>query len=67
LENQFLIKMTKTNNFQVGAAKVDITPSLGTIIGFDFLPGYTHFIHNPLFVKSMIIAAIITEILYVHN
>ncbi len=46
--------MTKTNNFEAGAAEVDITPTLGTIIGVDFLPGFTRFIHDPLFVKTLI-------------
>jgi neutral ceramidase len=40
--------------FIAGAAQVDITPSLGTIIGVDFLPHYTRFIHDPLYVKSIV-------------
>ncbi len=46
--------MNESTNFQAGAAKVDITPSLGTIIGADFLPHYARFIHDPLFAKSLI-------------
>ncbi len=46
--------MNESPNFQAGAAKVDITPSLGTIIGADFLPHYARFIHDPLFVKSLV-------------
>lgn len=46
--------MINTNIFKAGVAKVEITPTLGTIIGVDFLPGYTRFIHDPLFVKSLV-------------
>ena len=46
--------MKESTNFQAGAAKVDITPSLGTIIGADFLPHYARFIHDPLFSKSLV-------------
>lgn len=46
--------MEDSTNFQAGAAKVDITPSLGTIIGADFLPHYARFIHDPLFSKSLV-------------
>jgi neutral ceramidase len=61
--------MKDSTNFQAGAAKVDITPSLGTIIGADFLPHYARFIHDPLFSKSlvfsdndMIVAIIVVDI-----
>ena len=46
--------MNDSTNFQAGAAKVDITPSLGTTIGADFLPHYARFIHDPLFSKSLV-------------
>lgn len=46
--------MEENTNFQAGAAKVDITPSLGTIIGADFLPHYARFINDPLFAKSLV-------------
>lgn len=46
--------MVESNFFKAGAAQIDITPTLGTIIGVDFLPGYARFIHDPLFVKSLI-------------
>jgi neutral ceramidase len=46
--------MEENTNFQAGAAKVDITPSLGTIIGADFLPHYARFIHDPLYSKSLV-------------
>lgn len=46
--------MKDITNFQAGAAKVDITPSLGTIIGADFLPHYARFIHDPLYAKSLV-------------
>jgi neutral ceramidase len=61
--------MNENANFQAGAAKVDITPSLGTIIGADFLPHYARFIHDPLYSKALvfknnqtIIAIIIVDI-----
>ncbi|MEY4540469.1 MAG: hypothetical protein RLZZ306_2226, partial [Bacteroidota bacterium] len=46
--------MNTSTNFQAGAAKVDITPSLGTIIGADFLPHYARFIHDSLFSKALV-------------
>jgi neutral ceramidase len=46
--------MEENTNFKAGAAKVDITPSLGTIIGADFLPHYARFIHDPLYSKSLV-------------
>jgi neutral ceramidase len=46
--------MKETHNFYAGAAKVDITPTLGTIIGVDFLNHYARFIHDSLHVKTLI-------------
>ncbi len=54
--------MKESNDFQAGVAKIDITPSLGTIIGADFLPHYARFIHDPLFSKSLIFKDINTTI-----
>jgi neutral ceramidase len=46
--------MKEAHNFYAGAAKVDITPSLGTIVGVDFLNHYARFIHDPLHVKTLV-------------
>jgi neutral ceramidase len=46
--------MKNNSSFRAGVAKVDITPSLGTIIGADFLPHYARFIHDPLFAKAIV-------------
>jgi neutral ceramidase len=54
--------MKERNNFQAGAAKIAITPTLGTIIGADFLPHYARFIHDPLFSKSLVFRNIDTII-----
>lgn len=37
-----------------GAAEVDITPPLGTIIGVDFLPHYARFIHDSIYAKTLV-------------
>ena len=46
--------MQKNHPFLAASAEVDITPSLGTIIGVDFLPHYARFIHDPLYSKALI-------------
>lgn len=45
-----------TQNFNAGAAKVDITPPMGTILGVDYVSHYARFIHDPLFVKSLVLS-----------
>lgn len=47
--------MERTPTFFAGAAQVDITPPLGTIIGVDFLPHYSRFVHDPLYVKAVVL------------
>lgn len=47
--------MENTATFQAGAAQIDITPPLGTIIGADFLPHYARFIHDPLYAKAIVL------------
>jgi neutral ceramidase len=47
--------MSNQNIFLAGVAQVDITPSLGTIIGVDFLPHYARFIHDKLHSKTLIL------------
>ena len=39
--------------FKAGAARLDITPSLGTLINGDFLPHRATYIHDNLFVKAI--------------
>lgn len=41
--------------FQAGAAKIDITPPLGTIINGDFRAHYAQTIHDPLYAKAIVI------------
>ena len=43
------------NIFYAGAAKIDITPPLGTILGVDYLPHYARFIHDPLHAKALVL------------
>ncbi|NHE58864.1 hypothetical protein [Cyclobacterium plantarum] len=40
-------------SFMAGAAKVDTTPPLGTIINGDFITHYANEIHDPLFAKAL--------------
>ncbi|GAB3925572.1 hypothetical protein [Larkinella terrae] len=42
-------------NFQAGAAQVDITPPLGTLINGDFITHYARSIHDPLFAKALVL------------
>ncbi|RAJ94523.1 hypothetical protein LX87_04410 [Larkinella arboricola] len=41
--------------FQAGAARVDITPPLGTLINGDFITHYARFIHDPLYAKALVL------------
>lgn len=63
-----------TQNFYAGAAKVDITPPMGTILGVDYLPHYARFIHDPLHAKALVfrkenllIAIVIVDICIMGN
>ncbi|GAA4464505.1 neutral/alkaline non-lysosomal ceramidase N-terminal domain-containing protein [Nibrella saemangeumensis] len=38
-----------------GAARVDITPPLGTIINGDFVRHYARYIHDPLYAKALVL------------
>jgi hypothetical protein len=40
--------------FKAGAAKIDITPTLGTLINGDFVPHYARYIHDPLYAKALV-------------
>lgn len=44
-----------TNSLWAGAAQIDITPPLGTIINGDFTTHYAHTIHDPLYAKTLIL------------
>jgi hypothetical protein len=41
--------------FLAGAAQVDITPPLGTILGVDFTMHYARFIHDPVHSKALVL------------
>ena len=41
--------------FLAGAAKQDITPVMGTLIGGDFVSHIARFIHDPLYAKSLVL------------
>lgn len=43
------------NYFKAGAARIDITPPLGTIINGDFISHYARVIHDPLYAKSLVL------------
>jgi len=43
-----------TKQFLAGAAKVDITPPLGTYINGDFVAHYAQYIHDPLHVRALV-------------
>ncbi len=38
-----------------GAAQVDITPPLGTLLGVDFISHYARHIHDPLYAKALVL------------
>jgi neutral ceramidase len=42
------------HKFKAGAAKIDITPPLGTLINGDFVPHYARYIHDPLHAKALV-------------
>lgn len=50
LSKTFLMAQTQ---LRAGAARVNITPSIGTVINGDFLPMYAKSIHDSLFVKAL--------------
>ena len=45
----------ENHKFLAGAARVDITPPMGTILGVDMFPHYARFIHDPLHVKALVL------------
>lgn len=44
----------KTPSFLAGAARVDITPPLGTLINGDLISHYARFIHDTLYAKALV-------------
>ncbi len=54
-----------TQAFKAGAAKVDTTPPLGTLINGDFLPHYARWIHDPLHAKALVMQNGSTTIAFV--
>src|ERR671912_1635414 len=50
------INMSTTgSNLFAGAARIDITPPLGTFINGDFFIHYATNIHDPLFAKALVL------------
>jgi neutral ceramidase len=47
--------MSKTNQLLAGASQIDITPSLGTIVGVDMTLQYARFIHDLLHAKAIVL------------
>jgi neutral ceramidase len=47
--------MSENYGLRAGVAQIDITPSLGTIIGVDMLSHYARFIHDNLFSKALVL------------
>ena len=45
------------NSFLAGAAQVDITPPLGTIVNGEFVAYYAHTIHDPLYSKALVLSS----------
>ncbi|GAB3907910.1 hypothetical protein GCM10028803_42530 [Larkinella knui] len=43
--------------FRAGAARVDITPPLGTLINGDLISHYARSIHDPLYAKALVMTA----------
>lgn len=46
--------MNHQDKLWAGAAKVDITPPLGTIINGDFVVHYAQYVHDPLYAKALL-------------
>ncbi len=51
------MKASESYFLQAGAAAVDITPPVGTLINGDFVPHYARTIHDCLYVKALILHA----------
>jgi neutral ceramidase len=49
----FCFKVSAQTQIKAGAAKINITPPIGTIINGDFLPMYTNVIHDSLYAKAL--------------
>lgn len=51
-----------TSAFSAGAAKVNITPPLGTLINGDFITHYARYVHDELYVKAIVLKDEKTEL-----
>jgi neutral ceramidase len=49
----FYSKASAQTQIKAGAAKINITPPIGTIINGDFLPMYTNVIHDSLYARAL--------------
>ncbi|WP_114748451.1 neutral/alkaline non-lysosomal ceramidase N-terminal domain-containing protein [Pleomorphovibrio marinus] len=56
---------TSDNSLYAGAALVDTTPPLGTVINGDFVPHYATKIHDPLFAKALVLQNKDTSLVFV--
>jgi neutral ceramidase len=48
-------KNNSSNSLLAGAAKIDITPPLGTFINGDFVAHYARYIHDALYAKAIVL------------
>ena len=55
-------KQMEKNGFSAGAAQIDITPPLGTIINGDFVTHYANYVHDPLYAKALVLQKGLTQI-----
>lgn len=56
---------TSDQSLYAGAAQVDTTPPLGTVINGDFVPHYATNIHDPLFAKALVLQNKETSLVFV--
>lgn len=45
----------ESNDVKAGAYKIDVTPTLGTVINGDFMSHYAYYIHDPLYSKALVL------------
>ncbi|WP_209329675.1 hypothetical protein [Lunatimonas salinarum] len=57
--------MNSTTGLYAGAAQVETTPRLGTVINGDFVPHYATSIHDPLFAKALVLRRAETFLVFV--
>ncbi|MET6996019.1 hypothetical protein [Chitinophaga defluvii] len=45
----------RASSFYAGAAAVEVTPPLGTLINGDFIAHYARYVHDPLYAKALVL------------